>query len=410
MTAHSARATAALKALTEEDPAIAALSLWCAHRDREQGQAAVTAGDTIHYGPAFAALPRHEQIGLAAHHILHVALRHGGRMAAMEERMGERFDASLWGIAADAIVNEALLLAGHALPRPALRLTALLQAALGQMVGPRQALADWDVDRLYLRLRAADGAAARAKGHAGAQGHAPDLEPGGQTGTGETTDDAAWRQHLARAMEAGRIAGRGIGQVAALMADLPAPRIPWEVVLRARLLRAVLPVARPSHRRPSHAFLAMDAEARATGTARPVFQPGPARASPAPRLVLGLDTSSSIDDDLMALFLAEVGGAARRHLAEVHLIAFDEEPEAPRRLDPSALASLRVTGAFRRGGGTAFAPALRAAAALAPSLIVVLTDLEGDPGPDPCLPVLWAVPGEPARALPAFGQVLVMAG
>lgn len=409
---HSRRASVALKSLTEDDPALAALSLWCAHRDREQVVAAETTGDTIHYGPAFEALPRHEQIGLAAHHILHAALRHGGRMAAMEARLGEGFDAHLWGIAADAIVNEVLLLAGHALPRPALRLTGVLQAAFGQVVAPRAALAEWDADRLYLRLRAGaagdDGAAQRARDHAAAQGFAPDLRPApGGAGDVATPDDADWRQHLARAIEAGRIAGRGIGAVAAGMADLPAPRIPWEIVLRNRLARALLPLPALSHRRPGHAFLAMEARARAEGGPVPVFQPGLARSSPAPRLVLCLDTSSSIDDDRMGLFLAEVSGATRRMGAEVHLIPFDEAPEPARRLDPAAIRGLAAPGAFRRGGGTAFAPALRAAAALRPSLVAMLTDLEGDPGPDPGVPVLWVVPEDPAQA-PGFGQVLSM--
>ena len=52
---HSARATTALRALQEDDPAIAALSLWCAHRDAAEG-VAQTAADTILYGPGFAAL------------------------------------------------------------------------------------------------------------------------------------------------------------------------------------------------------------------------------------------------------------------------------------------------------------------------------------------------------------------
>lgn len=414
MTGHSRRASVALKSLTEEDPALAALSLWCAHRDRDHPLAAETTGDTIHYGPAFEALPRHEQIGLAAHHVLHVALRHGGRMAAMADRMGQGFDPDLWGIAADAIVNEALLLAGHALPRPALRLTGVLQAALGQVTGPRAALAEWDADRLYLRLRAEgagkDAAATRARDHAAAQGWAPDLRPTpGGAGDVAAPDDADWRQHLARAIEAGRIAGRGIGAVAAAMADLPAPRIPWELVLRNRLARALLPLPAPSHRRPSHAFLAMEAQARTEGGPVPVFQPGLARSRPAPRLVLCLDTSSSIDDDRMGLFLAEVAGAARRIGAEVHLIPFDEAPEPARLIAAGAVRGLAAPGAFRRGGGTEFAPALRAAAALRPSVIAVLTDLEGDPGPDPGMPVIWAVPDNPA-APPPFGHVLSMAG
>ncbi len=79
MTRHSVRAGSALRALTETDPALAALSLWCDHRDGA-GTVARSSGTTITYGPGFEALPPHEQIGVAAHHVLHVALRHGARM------------------------------------------------------------------------------------------------------------------------------------------------------------------------------------------------------------------------------------------------------------------------------------------------------------------------------------------
>lgn len=403
---HSARASASLRALVEADPAIAALSLWCAHRDRAQPLAAVTEGETIHYGPAFEALPPHEAMGLAAHHILHAALRHGARMGAMAARMGEGFDRPLWGMAADAIVNEALLEAGFALPRPALRLTGLLAAALGQVVTPRVALAEWDADRLYTRLKAGgEGAVSRAKAHAAAEGFADDLSPAMAEGEPQKAE-ADWRAHLTRAMEAGRIAGRGIGMVARGMADLPEARTPWEVLLRGLVMRALLPLPRQSYARPARAFLAMEAEARASGGPMPAFQPGLARAAPAPRLVVALDTSSSIDEARLEIFLSEIMRIARRITAEIHLIAFDEAPAPPLRLNPAAWAA--QVPAFRRDGGTAFPPALTAAAALRPALIVVLTDLEGDPGLDPRCPVLWAVP-DAAGLAPPFGRLLSLA-
>ena len=136
--------------------------------------------ETITYGPDFERLPLHEAIGLASHHILHASLRHSGRMGDMRDRMGTRFDPTLWTIATDAIVNEALLLAGYALPRPALRLTALLADAIGQTIPARQALSEWDAERLYLRLAGgtgSDGSAARARADAAKQGFAGDLHP-----------------------------------------------------------------------------------------------------------------------------------------------------------------------------------------------------------------------------------------
>lgn len=401
---HSARATTALRALQEDDPAIAALSLWCAHRDGPEG-VAQTLADTIVYGPGFDSLAPHEQAGLAAHHVLHVALRHPGRMGAMAERLGAGFDAWLFNIVADALVNEAVLLAGHALPRPALRLTDLLSEALGQIVPPHQALAEWDVERLYLRLMqggTGGEAAARARALAARQGQDKDLSPGGEGAEAARADDPEWRQHLARAIEAGRMAGRGFGTIGHRMADAAPAPTPWEVVLRGLLARAVLARPAPTHRRPARDWIAQEAAARDMGGPAPAFRPGQARAQAVPRVVLALDTSSSVDDMRMGLLMAEIAGIARRVMAEIWLIPFDEAPEAPRRLDP---ADWREGLVMRRGGGTDYAPVLAAAAALRPAAIVVLTDLEGEAGDPPRgIPVIWAATGTAPD--PAFGLVL----
>ena len=58
--------------------------------------------------------------------------------------------------------------------------------------------------------------------------------------------------------------------------------------------------------------------------------------------------------------------------------------------------------ALRSGGGTDFEPALARAAQHAPSLAVILTDLDGPTGPAPRFPMIWATPGE----APPFGRVL----
>jgi predicted metal-dependent peptidase len=410
MTRHSTRATTALRALNEQDPALAALALWCDHRDRDHGPAAETIGQTIHYGPEFDTLPRHEQIGTAAHHILHVALRHSPRLADMQARMGDRFDAPLWQIAADAIVNETLLAAGYALPRPALTLTGLLSAAFDAKASPQQALSEWDVDRLYHRLRDGSGkggAADRAHAHARAQNHGPDLKPdAGVTDQPETPTAADWQRHLSRALEAGRLAGRGLGAANLRLADIPTPVTPWEVILRRLLTRATLDRPQPTHRRPARAWIATMAQAQRDNRPEPAFQPATARQSPAPRVVIALDTSSSITDDALALLMAEVAGIARRTRAELHLIPFDDTPAPPLRLDPATCATQLRTLSPPRGGGTDFAPAFTAAAQLTPSILIVLTDLEAPLPPPPRFPVIWAVPDARHAPQPAWGTLL----
>jgi predicted metal-dependent peptidase len=425
---HSARATRALRRLGEDDPAFAALALWCNHRDSEaRPLPAWTDGTTIFYGPAFEALPLHEQTGLAAHHVLHVALRHGPRARSLWSRFGDRFDAELFNAAADSIVNETLIRAGQALPRPCIQLTELLREALGETAA-ETALATWDAEKLYIRLahgpeaaqgRVAqgDGAARgpspaeRARAHARARGFAADLEPAGPDG--DPARDAAeateWRQRLTCALEAGRAAGRGIGALGHRLADLPEPDTPWEVILRGLIARAVTPAPRRSHRRPTSRWLALDSDARTAGGPEPVFEPGLARDRMVPRLAVAIDASGSIDAARLALFAAQVAGIGRRTGAEVHVLVFDDGLRAQVRLQGQHW-EREITGtAFSRGGGTSFVEVMEAAARLGPAMIVVLTDLDGDFGPPPGrIPVLWAVPEDPA-APPPFGRVLSLA-
>jgi predicted metal-dependent peptidase len=408
MSHHSGRASVALRALNESDPAMAALSLWCAHRDVDQGPVAVTAGRVIRYGPGFADAPLHEQMGLVGHHVLHVALGHADRMAAMEARMPGRFDPVIWGLAADSIVNEALLAADYALPRPAVTLTGLLLAVTSVTHTPVEALASWDVDRLYIRLMQTTGSRGKTGDYAKAQMFRPDLAEG-EGGHDPEGDSADWRAHVTRAMETGRMAGRGIGVIGHRIADLPVPRTPWEVILRGIVTRAVMAGAVPTHRRPARRWIAADASARLTGAATPAFQPGTRPAQDMPLIAVGLDTSSSIDADRRAQFLGEIAGIARRTGAEVVILPFDETVESAVRLDPGRWTATLARMETRQGGGTDYRPLITAARALDPSILVILTDLDGEAGDaPPRLPVLWAVPDAATLPPVPFGQVITL--
>ena len=427
--AHSDRARPALVRLASDDPALGALALWCAHRDSMDGPPARTHGTTIFYGPGFDELAWHEQVGLAAHHVLHVALRHGPRMGAMAARLGAGFDETLYGIAADALINDALLAAQYALPRPALTLRDLLENALGQPY-TADSLAEWDVDRLYLRLiDPGDGKrkrkGKRPKGQGGDTPTAADLAQTVAKRAGFTLDlaranpdadspDAAdqaalWRQHLTRALEGGRAAGRGIGLIGHRLADIPQPRTPWEHVLRRLLTRALLPGLTQTYRRPARDWIAAEALARSSDAPTPGFRPGTRRTTDVPRIALAIDASGSVENHLLHRFLSEVAGVARRVAAEIYLIAFDDGVRWQIRLDPARWQTQITTLDWPRGGGTDFAPPLAAARAIDASVCVVLTDLDGPFGPAPRLmPVIWGLRDD-AALVPPFGYVLSLA-
>lgn len=399
---HSRRAQQALARLPEVDPAIAALALWCSYRDT-QGST-VTEGEVIRIGPDFPLLPLPEQVGLIAHHVLHVALCHSARRSTAAERYGQGFQPQLFDLACDAMVNEALLQGGHALPRPAVR-AVQIAALLPKDERPENILADWDSDRLYAAMhQASNGASGADEGqferYAKAQGFSPDLKGG----AADRTEAQIWAGRITQALGAGQRAGSGIGAILARFGDLPKATTPWEIRLRRLLNKALWAQPRRTFRAPARAWLAREALARQAGGPVPVFEPGVARQQPRPRLVIGVDTSSSITGRVLELFMAEALSIQRRSGAEAHLLGFDTELHSRTRLD-SAASLGRI--AMRTGGGTDFAPVLAAAAALDPSMIIVLTDLDAPLPAETYSGVLWAVP-TPPKAMPRFGEILVM--
>ncbi|MCR9127133.1 MAG: VWA-like domain-containing protein [Rhodobacteraceae bacterium] len=397
---HALRARRALAHLPEHDPALAMLALWCRHRD---GETTGTRGVTICYGPDFEALPLREQIGVLGHHVLHVALRHSARMAAMARREGDAFSHQGFNLAADALVNATLTAAGHALPRPAVTLATLAETVLDDH---ETRLADWDAERLYLRLARTGGSGAENRqSYARAYDFRPDLD----RETDDTSQAADWQGHLTRALDAGRRAGRGIGLVAGQLGDLPLRPTPWEAHLRGLLAPALSRVPRRSHARPARAWLAADSHARRAGGPVPAFQPGALRDARRPRVAVGLDTSGSIGDTVLRRFAGELAGIVRRSGAETHLLGFDDTVHTEARLDPGALEQALAALTVRRGGGTDFTEVLARARALGASAAVILTDLDGGFGPSPGLPVIWAV-SAPCGPTPPFGRLLDLGG
>lgn len=224
------RAARALAHLGEVDATLAVLALWCRHRDGSGFTR--TAGDVITYGPAFDGLDLAQQVGLVAHHVLHVALRHSFRQAGLAERLGTAFDTSLFGLAADGIINETLIVAGHAIPRPAVTLTALLDEAGLPAQSAIAALEEWDVDRLAMALHRDPKRAQRLRDWGKTKGFEVDLATGEPEDEGKGQSASDWRNHFLRAFEAGRKAGTGIGRLGAVLADLSPETVPWEIHLR----------------------------------------------------------------------------------------------------------------------------------------------------------------------------------
>ena len=412
MTGHSKRATKALQRMAEDDPALAVLSLWCTHIDGVDPAPATSNGSAISYGPSFDALTLPEQVGLTAHHVLHIAFGHSVRAQALADRMGDGFDRTLFNLGADGLINEVLVLAGYALPRPAVLASELLAEAMADRSDPSKLVQSTDAEALYFALcHPANGNGETqkdaARDYARTSEFSEDLTPAGQAQPQKADDPAEWQGRLARALAEGRRAGRGIGALGFRFADMPQSRTPWSHILRGFLAKALGQAPRPAPLRPARRWLALDAHARQTGGASPAFEAGFARRIEQPRLVVGLDMSSSVDDTLLAQFAGEVARIAARAGAEIHLLLFDDIVQACHLLRPPDIAGQIARMRVARDGGTDFVPVLDEAALLAPSAIVILSDLDGPLGAPPPVPLIWACPDRPLHT-PPYGRVIVL--
>jgi predicted metal-dependent peptidase len=444
------RGLRAVQHLVEYAPATGGLALWLHHRDgaADDGALVRTDGQTLFYGPGFAALPLPRQAGAVAHAVLHAALRHPQRLQALQAVHGD-VDARLFNTCADAIVNSTLgHLAWLALPPDAVTLTELLAAtglggdATGRPADPESLLLAWDVEALYRAIddrqtpddsrptqRRNDASAAqadeagsrpapvpprrdgpraarvRALGAATPPDLLPDAQRDGQAPEAQAEQARDWRERLLRAH-----AGDGaFSMLRTLGADLPHSRVPWPLLLRSALARALAARTALSWSRPARSYLAN--QGRAGPHRRLPFEPGTVPQRAVPRLVVVVDVSGSLDDRLLNRFASEVEAIRRRTGAGLVLVLGDDRVRAVQVVDGerSPLRDWPQQG-LAGGGGTDFGPLLQAAHAQRPDLVLVLTDLDGPAGFRPAAPVLWAVPAVPGLATPVapFGRVLVL--
>jgi uncharacterized protein with von Willebrand factor type A (vWA) domain len=311
-----------------------------------------------------------------------------------------------------------------------------------------KSLLEWDVERLYRaiddrrwprqqggkrqdRQRAGNGAEAGQAGANGTQSRAseqdaqsggkredgqraaqaralgaaslPDLQPGTETqGAPEAEAEQAreWSERILRAHT-----GDGAhSMLRTLIADLPRTRTPWEQVLRTQLTRSLAPKRDLSWSRPARSYIAN--QGRCGPQRRMPWEPGYSSTKSVPRLVVIVDVSGSIEDELMERFALEIEAITRRLEAGLILVIGDEQVRSVTRYEPghSDLRQIEFLG----GGGTDFTPLLEEADRHGPDIAIVLTDLQGPANFRPRWPVIWAVPEAERLAEPPFGRKLVL--
>ncbi|WP_322515794.1 VWA-like domain-containing protein [Rhodopseudomonas palustris] len=448
------RGTRAIQRMVEFAPSTGGLALWVRHQDLPAdgdtaAVVAITDGATVYYGAAFEKLPLPEQVGLVAHEVLHIALRHPQRFVELQRVIGD-VDLELFNVCADAIVNSTLAhLSWLTLPEKSVMLEQILAKALKREQDVEAALLEWDVEKLYRAIDDRDsdsnngksksgnksqaGSEADASGSGGRDqsqsqsesqqqsteqradgsrsakvrelgaGSARDLVPNPESQSApehEAEHAREWSERILR----GHAGDGAFSMLRALIADLPRTRTPWAQVLRVQLARGLAKKPSLTWSRPARSYIANQGRA---GQHRMPFEPGFSATKNEPRLALIIDVSGSIDDRVMERFAREIETITRRQEAGLVLIIGDERVRQVEFFEPGrrfVLSEIEFAG----GGGTDFTPLLAEADRHRPDIAVVLTDLEGPADFKPRWPVIWAVPESHANAVQPFGRLLAL--
>lgn len=349
-----------------------------------EAPAAWTDGMKMHFGAPFFEFSEQEQVGVCVHECLHVVFRHVQRGRTIYEREGSAYRADFWNLACDAVINHCISqLSWASLPKDAVDILALL----GSEALKAKPAHLWTSEQTYEALKerpctqslrssslAADLSPGSRPFDAASMRSA---ESGPQTDRHQTAiETRIWRERIVRA-QAGSHPG---GLLRKLSADIPRSRIRWELVLREFLNAHCLPKTESSWARPSRRTLAHGQHAK-------VLEAGVERKKGITRIGVVVDTSGSIDSDVLSSFIAEINAIMRATGAETVVVDCD-----------AAVHSVTV---FRRpladyqpkgGGGTDFRPGVAELEKLQVTAGVYLTDLCGTfPERAPRFPLLWTV-------------------
>ena len=317
------------------------------------GRAAVDESWRLYIDPALVDSYSIEVLGsLLVHHAGHLVRDHADRARSLgvDRRMAKD-----WALAADAEINDDLVMSGLRLPEDQVRPHDLGWVP-GRMAEEYFHTRHLDVDDDH-----------EPDCGSGSDGLARDWEMSGDQSSGVPPGE----QHLLRCQVASdvlRYMREGVGRLSAgwqrWAEDQLEPKVDWRRVLAAEIRKGLTTVSGRvdyTYRRPSRRASAM----------RDVIMPALER--PVPEVVVLCDTSGSMDEELLAQVLAEVDGLLRGvGLARnrLRVLSVDAAVHTVQRVANAR--SLQLVG----GGGTDMGAGIETAARLRPrpSVIVVLTD------------------------------------
>lgn len=323
---------------------------------------AATDGLHLYLNPVwFLDLDPKQRIGLLAHEILHVALRHMTRMGSRDPRV--------WNHAADYVINALLKKAGYTLPDGGLFDDSYL---------------NMDTEAAYDKLYSEPGKGSNVSNSMGGDIFAPGSGSagGGTPKQKAAVADAKITESLVKATMQTKMAGDAGSIPGGIEMDLEAvlnPKLPWQVILA----NYMTDFARDDYsmQRPNRRFF-------------PDWLLPGAFSEHIGNLAIAVDTSGSVSDYEFSFFLSEMESIREMLGPEtLTVIDFDTSIKAKHVLDENTpLSSIQ----FHGRGGTDVTDLMKWCQKKQPEILIVFTDGDFYP-PDkvPDTPVLWIIHDNP---------------
>jgi predicted metal-dependent peptidase len=314
-----------------------------------------TDGSSILWNPQFASTLSMKEIeGVLCHEVLHCAAGHPWRRGLREM--------DKWNAACDYAINPLITKSGMLLPR-------------GGLDDP--AYHGMSAEEIYAKLPSVPSG----------------RRPGEVLDGDNPLEEAEWKAAVSAAAQEARLQGKLPASLDRFVGEALRPRVDWRAVLR----RFVQSTSRLDYswKYPARRFLP-------AGLYLPSM-----RSESLPPIVCAVDTSGSIDDNLLAQFSSELTSIIEEARPEVLYVVYcDARVQRVEEYLPGDPLRLKPKG----GGGTDFSPVFRwiKSNGIEPACLIYLTDLEGRfPSRAPDYPVLWASTME--REAP-FGETIYLKG
>lgn len=311
----------------------------------------------LYYNPEYLnGLSISEAKAVMEHECMHIVMEHHFR--------AKSFNPQLWNVATDVAINQMI----NGLPSEALRIENVFDSKASKI--KREDTAEY----YYAELLKDKEAQNRTVGNDNCGcGEKFECENGGKDGVGEELAKELVKQVVKQAIEEAH--GHVPSSMQKIVDELLKPaEVAWQQILKQFVSNSIKSGSKASWKRPNRRF----GEVQKGRISDRILS-----------LTVAIDTSGSINDSVLELFINEIKAIQSCYKAVITIIECDAKVHKEYKLQKYSKVDRDVKG----GGGTDFAPVFEwiKDKSIKTDCLIFFTDLEGSfPEQKPNYPVLWA--------------------